>query len=363
MQGFLVFDSLVKSFGETRALNGVSLEVAQGEVFSLLGPSGCGKTTLLRVAAGFERPDSGRVFLDGQDITDLPPNRRPVNTVFQNYALFPHLSVKENIAFGLRVAGKPKAEINREVGAMLEMVQLSSHATKKPAQLSGGQKQRVAIARALVNKPRVLLLDEPLAALDLKLRQRMLLELTAIHREVGTTFIYVTHDQTEAMSLSHRIAVMNGGQVEQCGAPVDLYERPVSGFVASFIGDTNRLEGVVTASESIVSRVRLADGTELHVRGALPPGVNASLSLRPERIHLEAAPPAMEAVGGRNHLEGILDEKIYLGSAIRCWITFGALRLCVDTTLQRTDHLILHLARGQKVWLSFTPDDVTLVRA
>jgi len=221
----------------------------RGEVFSLLGPSGCGKTTLLRLLAGFLSPDAGRIRVAGKDLTAVPPNKRPINTVFQNYALFPHLSIHANIAFGLKVAGKPRAVIAEEVERMLDLIQMQEHAEKRPHQISGGQKQRVAIARALVNKPQLLLLDEPLAALDLKLRQRMLLELDRIHDEVGITFLYVTHDQGEAMSLSDRIAVMHNGRIEQLGTPAEIYESPRSRFVADFIGDANIFEGRV---ESVV---------------------------------------------------------------------------------------------------------------
>lgn len=219
MPGVLHFENITKRFGEIVALDRVSLDVERGEILALLGPSGCGQTTLLRVAAGFEQPDEGRVYLDGQDITDLPPHRRKVNTIFQNYALFPHLSVRENIAFGLRVKGVARRQIREEVDRMLALVQMEDRADKKPGQISGGQKQRVAIARALINRPDVLLLDEPLAALDLKLRQRMLIELDRIHDEVGITFLFVTHDQGEAMSLSDRIAVMNQARIEQIGTP------------------------------------------------------------------------------------------------------------------------------------------------
>ena len=211
---FLEFRAVSKSFGAVRAVDGVSLGIGKGEFFSLLGPSGCGKTTMLRVAAGFEEPEAGRVFLGGHDITGLPPNKRKVNTIFQSYALFPHLSVRDNIGFGLATAKRPKAEIRAEVDRMLDLIRMGDQADKKPDQLSGGQKQRVAVARALVNRPDVLLLDEPLAALDLKLRQKMLLELDLIHDEVGITFLYVTHDQAEAMSLSDRIAVMEGGRID-----------------------------------------------------------------------------------------------------------------------------------------------------
>ncbi len=245
MASFLQFDGVSKSFGALRAVDSVSLGIQKGEFFSLLGPSGCGKTTLLRMLAGFETPDTGRILLDGEDITALPPNRRKVNTIFQSYALFPHLTVRENIAFGPRVAGWPRERVDEEVGRMLALTQLEPQARKKPAEISGGQKQRVAIARALINKPDVLLLDEPLAALDLKLRQRMLIELDLIHDQVGITFLYVTHDQGEAMSLSDRIAVMKDGRIEQMGPPAEIYETPRTSFVAAFIGDTNFLEGKV----------------------------------------------------------------------------------------------------------------------
>ena len=256
-QGTLRFENVTKRYGQFTAVDRVTLEIEHGMTFSLLGPSGCGKTTLLRMAAGFEKPDEGRVLLDGVDITHLPPDQRPVNTVFQNYALFPHLTVRENVAFGLRIAKRPKAEIDSEVARMLALVDLTDHAGKMPNKLSGGQKQRVGIARALANKPRVLLLDEPLAALDLKLRQRLIVELDAIHDEVGITFLYVTHDQGEAMSISDTIAVMNKGRIEQIGKPTEIYEAPRSSFVAAFIGDTNFLEGKVT--ESMGPRFSRAD--------------------------------------------------------------------------------------------------------
>ena len=242
MPDFLVFDRVTKRFGELTAVDAVSLSVQKGEFFSLLGPSGCGKTTLLRMLGGFETPDSGRIFLDGRDITGLPPNLRRVHTIFQNYALFPNMTVWDNIAFSLQVARYPKSETRKAVEGMLELIKMTDHAFKYPSQISGGQKQRVAIARALVDRPQVLLLDEPLAALDLKLRQHMLLELDIIHDQVGITFVYVTHDQGEAMSLSDRIAVMNQGRIEQLDPPAKIYEAPRSGFVAAFIGDTNFFE-------------------------------------------------------------------------------------------------------------------------
>lgn len=282
----LVFERITKSFGHHAVVDDVHLEIASGEIFSLLGPSGCGKTTLLRMAAGFLMPDRGRILLNGTDITALPPEKRPVNTVFQNYALFPHLSVWGNIAFGPRMAGASTADIRNRVTDMLALIQLADHAQKLPAQLSGGQRQRVAIARALINKPRVLLLDEPLAALDLKLRQHMLTELRRIHREVGCTFVFVTHDQSEAIALSDRIAVMNQGKLQQVGSPAVIYSEPANTFVASFIGQTNFLDAAV-----IPTGVRLLgrDILGAAVPAAVLPGKQVRVSIRPECWKLGAA--------------------------------------------------------------------------
>ena len=245
MPEFFELRNIDKHFGDNHVVKNVSFGVRCGEIFSLLGPSGCGKTTILRISGGFEEPDSGEIFLDGKNITDAAPNKRKINTVFQNYALFPHMSVFDNIAFGPRTAGIKEKEVGKMVEEMLSIIRLEGLASRKTDTISGGQKQRIAIARALINKPKLLLLDEPLAALDLKLRQYMLLELDRIHDEVGTTFIYVTHDQGEAMSLSDRIAVMNGGVIEQIGTPAEIYESPRTKFVASFIGDTNFFEGTI----------------------------------------------------------------------------------------------------------------------
>ncbi len=331
MPGFLSFENVTKSFGAVRAVDDVSLDIARGEVFSLLGPSGCGKTTLLRLAAGFEMPDSGRILLDGHDITHLPPETRPVNTVFQNYALFPHLSVADNIAFGLRVAGRNKKDIAREVDAMLDLVRLRSEAQRKPAQLSGGQKQRVAIARALVNKPQVLLLDEPLAALDLKLRQHMLAELRAIHEAAGITFIYVTHDQTEAMGLSDRIAVMNAGHIEQLGPPAEIYDRPRSHFVAGFIGDANFLQGTISAISS-------RSGCEIDVpdfgkvfsaeQMNLPVGTCVEAIIRPEAIQL--LQPSPDVSTSTNTCDAVIDDIIPLGTLTRCIVRMNGISLTAE---------------------------------
>lgn len=291
------------------------MSIHQGEVFSLLGPSGCGKTTLLRMLAGFIRPDSGRLFLNGKDITDLPPEKRPVNTVFQNYALFPHLNVQENIAFGLQLAGRSRAYIRREVERMLTLVKMVDYAHSLPAQLSGGQKQRVAIARALVNQPQVLLLDEPLAALDLKLRQHMLSELSAIHHEVGTTFIYVTHDQGEALSLSDRIAVLNQGCVEQIDTPTALYDHPVNDFVAGFIGDANLIPGVIRerGAEDLL-RVEVAGLGDVFVQAsaAFELGRRVTLLVRPEHLHCSQSRRDEGCL--KNAFPATVEEIIYAGS-------------------------------------------------
>jgi spermidine/putrescine transport system ATP-binding protein len=238
-------EGIFKSFGDFDVLKNVTLDIKKGEFFSLLGPSGCGKTTLLRIIAGFENPDEGSLRIDGVNVLPLPPNRRQVNTIFQNYALFPHLTVFENVAFPLRINRAPRDEIEAKTREYLKLVQLEGHARKKPNQLSGGQKQRVAIARALIREPQVLLLDEPLSALDAKLRQHMLIELDEIHDKIGITFIYVTHDQQEALSVSDRIAVLDQGNVLQVGTPHDIYESPATGFVAHFIGETNLFDGKV----------------------------------------------------------------------------------------------------------------------
>ena len=331
MAGTLRFENVTKRFGSFTAVDDVTLEIEHGKTFSLLGPSGCGKTTLLRMAAGFEAPDEGRILLDGHDITDLPPEKRPLNTVFQNYALFPHLSVRENIAFGLKIAKHSKAEIARQVDRMLELVDLAEHADKKPHLLSGGQKQRVGIARALANQPRVLLLDEPLAALDLKLRQRLLVELDAIHDEVGITFLYVTHDQGEAMSISDTIAVMNRGRIEQTGKPAEIYETPRTSFVAAFIGDTNFFEGRVT--DSLSERFSKADipglgSIMIDNDKPVRPGDRIHLSLRPEKIILSRNQPEPDTWS--NILQGTIEDVIYFGSHTRYWVRSGEYRLCAE---------------------------------
>lgn len=354
----VVFQKISKKFGKSTALDAVSFSIQKGEFFSLLGPSGCGKTTLLRILAGFERPDAGRIFLDGKDITDLPPNKRPVNTVFQNYALFPHLTIWENIAFGLRVAKRPEKEIDAEVERMLALIQMADHADKKPDQISGGQKQRVAIARALVNHPQVLLLDEPLAALDLKLRQKMLLDLDRIHDEVGITFIFVTHDQTEAMAVSDRIAVLHRGRLEQIGTPMEIYETPKSGFVADFIGDTNFFDGVVMETVQ-------KDYSLVRVKGCQPilcfndkkplQGDLVHLSIRPEKIQISCERPPEHPL--QNLFPGYVEEVIYKGDHTHFGVKIENHKLSV--TQQHSRFLLdgRPITWGDSVWVWWHADD------
>jgi len=327
---------VTKRFGSFTAVDNVSVSIRRGEFFSLLGPSGCGKTTLLRMIAGFEQPEIGKILLNGEDITSLDPNERKVNTIFQNYALFPHMNLWDNIAYGLKIARRSKSDIKTEVEKMLHLIQMEEHAYKKPDQISGGQKQRIAIARALINKPQVLLLDEPLAALDLKLRQRMLIELDNIHDEVGITFIYVTHDQGEAMSLSDRIAVMNKGRIEQIGKPGEIYEAPRSSFVAAFIGDTNFFEGVV-------SEVIDQEYSRTHVDGLgdvvcfndknIQLNAPVHLSLRPEKFRISRDKPDADA--RQNVLAGVVEDIVYLGSHTRYWVRTGEYRISINTQHSR----------------------------
>jgi putative spermidine/putrescine transport system ATP-binding protein len=301
-----------KRFGEVTAVDGVDIEIRHGEFFTMLGPSGSGKTTCLRMIAGFERPDEGRVELAGRDVTGLPPAERDVNTVFQDYALFPHMSVEGNVGYGLKVKGIPKAEGRRRVQEALELVRLGGYGDRRPSQLSGGQRQRVALARALVNRPRVLLLDEPLGALDLKLRQQLQVELKRIQSEVGITFVYVTHDQDEALTMSDRIAVMDGGKVLQVGSPRDVYEEPDSRFVAGFVGVSNLLELPVKASSGGVLTLGLGDSDAVTAEGSANGGT-AIVTIRPERIAIRDGAGA----GGECHARGVVRESLYAGPTSR----------------------------------------------
>jgi spermidine/putrescine transport system ATP-binding protein len=306
--------SVTKRFADVVAVRDLSLTLAPGEFFTLLGPSGCGKTTTLRIVAGFEEPTEGRVLIEGEDVGPLPPYRRPTNTVFQSYALFPHLSVRDNVAFGLRRKKVPRDEIDGRVAEELERVGLAREIDRRPNQLSGGQQQRVALARALVNYPKVLLLDEPLGALDLKLRKGLQIELKRIQREVGITFLYVTHDQEEALTMSDRIAVMNEGRIEQLGSAEDVYERPRTTFVAGFIGVSNLMPGVVGSANGDAGSVRLDSGVEVTTPvDGLAPGDRCYAVVRPEKLRIGVRDAPSNA--GEPSVGGIVESSLYLGTS------------------------------------------------
>ena len=344
---------VTKRFGDQVAVDGITLDVTDGEFFTLLGPSGCGKTTTLRMIGGFEQPSSGTIELQGHDVTNLPPYERDVNTVFQSYALFPHLSIFENVAFGLRRKHVKGDEVKQRVGEALELVQLVGYESRKPGQLSGGQAQRVALARALVNRPAVLLLDEPLGALDLKLRKQMGIELKRIQREVGITFVYVTHDQEEAMTMSDRIAVMNKGRYEQLAGPETLYERPATRFVAGFVGASNLLEGRV-GSDGDMWTVTLPSGAVVRAPKSLGDIGNAgAIGVRPEKLAL--LEPGQESRG--NRLDGVVVDTSYLGVITQYVVEGdGGLRLLVsEQNVDRTTRSDTWRP-GERVALTWKPD-------
>jgi spermidine/putrescine transport system ATP-binding protein len=333
------------------AVREVDLAIATGEFFSMLGPSGCGKTTTMRMIAGFEEPTRGSVYLHGTEVTGVPPNRRDVNMVFQSYALFPHLNVFENVAFGLRRRSVGRAEVTRRVGEMLEIVDLAGREKRRPRALSGGQQQRVALARALVNRPSALLLDEPLGALDLKLRQAMQVELKRIQREVGITFVYVTHDQGEALTMSDRIAVMNDGVVEHLGTPRDIYEHPRTKFVAGFIGTSNLLSGQVSRVDGDLAVIEIGPDERIVLPAAARPGQTVELTVRPEKIEMRAEPLRSNAT---SVLAGTVTEVVYLGTATNYTITTstGADVVVFTQNASSADGIAV---RGDRVWLSWAP--------
>jgi spermidine/putrescine transport system ATP-binding protein len=352
---------VVKTFGDMVAVDHIDLEVVDGEFFSLLGPSGCGKTTTLRMIGGFEAPTSGLIELQGQDVTWLPPYRRNVNTVFQNYALFPHLTIYENVAFGLRRKGVKDSEVRSRVTDMLRLVELPGYEARRPTQISGGQAQRVALARALINKPAVLLLDEPLGALDLKLRKQMQVELKRIQQEVGITFIYVTHDQEEAMTMSDRIAVMNRGRYEQLGEPEVLYERPTTRFVAGFLGVSNLLPGTVEGEADGYVAVRLADETRVRApRAMVGDRSTVSVGVRPEKIRLH--PIDVETPSGHNLLTGVVRDASYLGVSTQYQVEArgGATITVYEQNVERATKAELW-APGEDVRLAWSPDHTFVV--
>jgi spermidine/putrescine transport system ATP-binding protein len=355
-------EGVSKLFGEFRAVDNLDLEFEGGEFFTLLGPSGCGKTTTLRMIAGFEEPSSGKVLIDGEDVADLPPYKRPTNTVFQSYALFPHLSVGENVGFGLKRKKVPKDEIERRVRGELERVGLATEINRRPNQLSGGMQQRVALARALVNLPKVLLLDEPLGALDLKLRKGLQVELKRIQREVGITFVYVTHDQEEALTMSDRIAVMNRGRVEQVDEPEAVYERPATTFVAGFIGVSNLMPAVVESDAGDRTRVRLDAGVEVEVSGnGLATGERCHAVVRPEKLRItrKEDPPS----DGWPSVEGMVESSVYLGTATQIVVRLaGDVPMTVLVPNADEAERSRLPGGGASVRLSWAPEHIHLVK-
>jgi spermidine/putrescine transport system ATP-binding protein len=328
------FKSVTKRFGDLTAVNAVSLQVRKGEFLSLLGPSGCGKTTSLRMIAGFEQPDEGEILIGGVDAVGTPPYRRDVNTVFQQYALFPHMSILDNVAYGMKQKGVAKAERHARAREALELVQLTGRDKHRPTMLSGGQQQRVALARALVNRPRVLLLDEPLGALDLKLRKEMQIELTRIQQTVGITFIYVTHDQGEALSMSDRIAVMSGGVIEQLDTPSEIYDRPLTAFVADFIGEMNFLDGKVTPTSEGEFDLVTSTGVVVRGRGDVGGRQTARIGIRPARMSIVPG----QATGTANTAKAVVDSKMYLGDEVQVVATIeGGTRMLVREQRAGTD--------------------------
>jgi spermidine/putrescine transport system ATP-binding protein len=354
----IALEGVSKRFGKHEAVRDVSLSIREGEFFSLLGPSGCGKTTTLRMIAGFEVPDSGRIYLQGDDVTSLFSNRRPVNMVFQQYALFPHMSIYDNVAFGLKVKKVPRAEHAGRVKEMLRIVELEGLEKRKPRQLSGGQQQRVALARALVNSPAALLLDEPLGALDVKLRKQMQLELKAIQNDVGTTFVYVTHDQEEALAMSDRIAVMNEGKVEQIGSPREIYTRPQTAFVADFIGSLNVLELKVDelVGDYAVTRLDESQRVVVAAEAGTHVGDEVRVAMRPEQVQL--SPAGAASPDGGSFLRGRIAEVVFLGMYTQFHVDTPAGRV---VSHRMADEPLAELEVGSDVVLEWQPEDAALV--
>ena len=358
-------DHVTKRFGDFTAVDDLSLGIERGEFFALLGPSGCGKTTTLRMIGGFEAASEGTISLGGADVTELPPFKRNVNTVFQNYALFPHLDVYENIAFGLRRRKVPEGEVRHQVASMLDLVDLPGYEKRKPSQLSGGQQQRVALARALVNNPQVLLLDEPLGALDLKLRKQMQVELKRIQGEIGITFIFVTHDQEEAMTMADRIAVMRAGRIEQLGAPEELYERPATEFVAGFLGVSNLLDAEVVARDGTLAELRLADGAQVRAPSDALDGATAvRIGVRPEKLRVQPLGEAVATATDRetNVIDGNVLDASYIGVSTQYLVeTADGRRLTVYAQNLETSGAAEALADGQRVRLTWKPQHTFVI--
>ncbi len=356
----LRIEGVAKKFGSFRAVDHVTLDIRAGEFFALLGPSGCGKTTLLRMLAGFETPDEGRILLNGRDIAPVLPHKRPVNMMFQSYALFPHLSVKDNIAFGLKRAGMARADINTRVAEMVALVKLEGLEKRKPDQLSGGQRQRVALARSLARRPQVLLLDEPLAALDKKLRESTQHELMELQRRLGMTFIIVTHDQEEAMTMASRIGVMDAGRLDQVATPRDLYETPASRWIAEFVGDINLFEGEVKPAEHGRLAVTTRDAGTIYVAEPRTPLQKSvvSVAIRPEKVKLSRRAPVADGANATafNRLEGVITDVSYLGgiTTYKVKLDSGAI---VRSSMANTTRILDAYTASQRVVAWFTPDD------
>ena len=364
---FLLIDQLVKEFDGVRAVNDISVTINQGEIFALLGSSGCGKSTLLRMLAGFETPTSGRIALAGNSIVDVPPHQRPINMMFQSYALFPHLSVWDNIAFGLRRDGLPKAEVAARVEQMLALVQLGQYAQRKPHQLSGGQQQRVALARSLAKRPQLLLLDEPLGALDKKLRERTQMELVNIIEQVGVTCVMVTHDQDEAMSMATRIAVMSEGRILQVGAPGEIYETPNCRFVADFIGSVNLFDGHITQDEADHVVIATPDGEHYVSHGITGNlGMDVSVAVRPEKIGIQIAPPTLEeraspAEHGYNCAQGVIVAMAYFGNETSYHVRLDSGTVVKVSRTNAARHDAARLEREQRVWVWWDGADIVVL--
>jgi len=364
---FLLIDQLVKEFDGVRAVDGISVTINKGEIFALLGSSGCGKSTLLRMLAGFETPTSGRIALAGNSIVDVPPHQRPINMMFQSYALFPHLSVWDNIAFGLRRDGLPKAEVAARVEQMLALVQLGQYAKRKPHQLSGGQQQRVALARSLAKRPQLLLLDEPLGALDKKLRERTQMELVNIIEQVGVTCVMVTHDQDEAMSMATRIAVMSEGRILQVGAPGEIYETPNCRFVADFIGSVNLFDGRITEDEPDHVIIDTPDGRHYVAHGITGNlGMDVSVAVRPEKIGIQIAPPALEeraapAEHGYNCAQGVIVAMAYFGNETSYHVRLDSGTVVKVSRTNAARHDAARLEREQRVWVWWDGADIVVL--
>jgi spermidine/putrescine ABC transporter ATP-binding subunit len=357
---YLRIENVRKSFGLVRAVDGVSIDIRRGEFFSLLGPSGCGKTTLLRMLAGFEFPDDGEIYIDGQPISDVPPYRRPTNMVFQSYAIFPHLDVGANVAYGLRRLNLSKEETNQRVGDALDMVKLGGYQTRRSNELSGGQRQRVALARALVMRPKVLLLDEPLGALDRKLREEMQLELRTLQKSVGITFVFVTHDQEEALTMSDRLAVMFEGKVAQMASPQDLYERPSTIEVAGFIGKMNFLDGEVRGRENGSAMVEVAGFGTVQASAPTTPisvGQSVVVAVRPEKLRLSRTRPET----GHDSVQGSLAEAAYLGDRSHFFVRVPGVDAPLAISTQNMSTSDGPVDRNATVWLSWSRDALVVL--